>query len=264
MRSTLVCKIDNTEHKTYRSLSVYLKNKFGLSAQEYHDKFLEIGKCKECGQNTKFKNIQIGYRQFCSVLCLNKNKSKNEQVLHKISLSQKGVPRKKHSEETKKKCREIMLKEWSSNRDKRISYIQNETVRKKISKTISENGFKKHVTYIKGIRCESKLEEQYIIHCFNNNKNVKRFEFDGKKSIETKNHWRVPDYIENGNCVIDVKDFHHWFKKELNQNLTKYVEINNWCINHNLSFLFWIKGCGYKTIQETLNLWQVIKQKENV
>lgn len=260
MKSSLICKVDNTVHKDYRSLSVYLKKNFGLSAREYHNKFLETGKCKKCGKQTNFKNLQIGYRDYCSVLCLNQHKTKNEDYIQKLSISQKGIPRKKHSPETKEKCRQIMLNEWHNNKEKRISYTNNIEVRKKISKAISEKGFKKHITFVKSIRCESKLEEQYVSNCLD--KNIKRFEFNKRKSIETKNNWRVPDFIENENCVVEVKDFHPWFKKELNENLIKYVEINEWCVQNNFKFLFWIKGYGYKTIKETLNLWQVIKQNQ--
>lgn len=146
MTSNLVCKIDNTLHKNYKCLSYYLKTTYKISSQEYHNKYIGIGKCKSCGSITAFKNLQIGYRDFCSVLCLNRFKSNDPFFIKKLSDSQKGIPRQKHSDITKEKCRLIMLKEWKINRKKRYSYTQNPETRKKISKSVSENGFKKRIT----------------------------------------------------------------------------------------------------------------------
>lgn len=262
-RMKIICKIDGTDHMSYRHLSHYLKSKHNLSSKEYYDKYIGGGKCKECNNNTKFKNLRIGYRNFCSIICLNRYKSKDKIVLEKISNSQKGIPRQKHSTDTKIKCREIMKKEWEENRIKRLHCLRTPEVRKKISKTISEIGFRKVIEIIETIRCESSSEVLYVKECINKNIKIERFSYNGRKSIETSNGWRVPDFIEQDKIVVEVKDFHPWFKCELENGLKKYVEIENWCLNRGLSFLFWTKSNGYQNISDILKLWQVIKQNQN-
>jgi hypothetical protein len=185
---------------------------------------------------------------------VNRYKVKDPIYLKKLSNSQIGTPRKKHSEKTKELCREIMLKEWSINREIRLQIHRSDTTREKISKSISLIGYKKNITYIHGIRCESKLEESFVNYCVDNNISIKRFRHKNKKSIKVGINWRVPDFIINKNMVIDVKDWHHWFRKELDDGLVKYKEIEKWCIPNGYSFYFWIDN-------QFKQIWQVIEQK---
>ena len=245
------CLVDDTTHENYRKLSVYIRNKFGLKAKEYYDKYIPHDGCLECGNICSFKNINIGYRNYCSVLCLNRYKIKNPLFIQKLKESQINIPKKKHNEKTKALCREIMLREWSINREKRLLVLNNEETKSKISKSVSKIYYKKNITYLNEIRCESKTEEKFVNHCLMNNINVKRFEFNGEPSIKINNRWRVPDFICN-NIIIDVKAFHIWFKKEIKDDLIKYKQIEKWCNDNSFTFLFWFDTIGYKTINEIL------------
>ncbi len=255
----IICKIDNTEHKDYRRLHFYLKNVHSISCQEYYDKFFPHFGCKECGKECTFLNIKKGYRVYCSVLCLNRFKSKDPKFLKILSESLVGIKKNKHSQKTKDLCRRIMLKEWKINRTKRLSYMTDE-VKLKISKSVSQLVCAKKVTFKNNIRCESKSEELFVEHCIKNSIDIKRFEINGQKSIKLEKNWRVPDYICN-NTIVEVKDFHVWFRKELKDGLKKYYEIEEWCLQNGFLYIFWFKKLGYKTINEILKEWQDTKQK---
>lgn len=144
-----------------------------------------------------------------------------------------------------------MLNEWVKNRDSRSDIMKRPEVRKKISEKISEIGFRKNISYINNIRCESSVEREYIEYCIKNNIQTQRFSHGGRKSIDVGNNWRVPDFLEN-NRIVEIKDFHPWFKNEIRDGLMKYKEIREWCEQNKMTFIFWIKSIGYKTIEEAL------------
>jgi endogenous inhibitor of DNA gyrase (YacG/DUF329 family) len=250
----ITCKIDNTEHLDYKHLSRYIKKNYNITSQEYYDKYIGKTFCKNCGKKTSWKNINIGYRDFCSVKCLNRYKVNDPVFLKKLSDSQVGIPRKKHSESTKEKCRQIMLDEWKNNREERLRIIQSDEVRSKISKSVSNLDNKRNIEFYNGIRYESKAELKFIKKCLSENISIKRFNEFGKKSIPLSNkRWSVPDF-QLDNVIVEVKDFHIWFCEEILDGLIKYKEINEWCIKHELIFIFWFPNHGYKTISDFDNL----------
>jgi hypothetical protein len=73
-------------------------------------------------------------------------------------------------------------------------------------------------------------------------------------------------------CLVDgtthktyrsfVKDFHIWFRKEIEDGLKKYIEIEQWCTRNNFHFLFWFKSIGYKTIDEILKIYGRTQNKK--
>lgn len=66
---TEICKIDGTKHKSFISLTRYVK-KLGFDFKEYYDNFLKQeneGVCPNCGGNTPF--IKCKYRKFCDINC---------------------------------------------------------------------------------------------------------------------------------------------------------------------------------------------------
>jgi hypothetical protein len=260
----IICKICNLECISYRKLSEHIRHIHNIKIQEYYDKYLIKTFCKECNGETNFKNINIGYRDFCSVKCLNVNKAKNPIYIKKLSDAQKDKPRKKHTEETKKLISENSKKFWQDPffSEKTLTALRSLEVREKISKSVSQNGYHKNITYVNNIRCESKPEELFVYKCINENIHIERFNINGEKSIKIKDNWRLPDFLLD-NVIVDVKDFHPWFKKELFSGLIKYKDIVDWCNKNEYIFLFWFEKYGYKTIedmykiknQEDLNLF---------
>lgn len=108
--------------------------------------------CGECGKDVKYKNITIGYQDFCGVKCANSNKEKqnkikqtnltkygsttamqNPKIAKKIkekNLKKYGVDNVFKSEEIKAKIKEVMLDKYGV-----TSPIQNPDIRKKIEST---------------------------------------------------------------------------------------------------------------------------------
>lgn len=67
------CKICGEECSNFKSLSRHLKL-HEISSQEYFDKYRaaemsNFGRCEVCGQPTKFLNLNLGYRRYCSKKC---------------------------------------------------------------------------------------------------------------------------------------------------------------------------------------------------
>jgi hypothetical protein len=258
----IICRVCGCNNESFRHFSHHLRKEHKLRARQYYTKYIGEGKCKFCDRKTKFKNLNIGFRKYCSVICLNRDKAENPEYIKKLSESQKNIPRKKHTEETKQLCRELMKVEWSINREKRLKALQTEEFRKKQSMiTASKLHYSKYITYINGIRCESSHERKFVTDNINSDIEISRFNKLGFNSIKIGNRWAVPDFIVNNDTIVDVKAFHHWFRKELNDGLTKYKMIETWCINNGFMFKFWFVDYGYLTIDEALIKWRVIEQK---
>jgi hypothetical protein len=192
------------------------------------------------------------------VKCLNIYKSKDRKFLEKLSLSQKGKPRKKHTEKTKKKLSEISKKMWQDEEKRNyiLEKLRNPLTIEKLSKAGINSYKSKNVGKLNDIRYESIDEKLFIKKCIKEKINIKRFVDDeGNLSIKiTENKWCIPDFVLD-NVVVDVKDFHHWFRDELfNDNLYKYNMINSWCNKNGYVFVFWFKNYGYHTLESIMNI----------
>jgi hypothetical protein len=106
------CEICGKEFKNYKSLGAHLRT-HKITSKEYYDRFLKKdgeGICPVCGKETSFKNLNLGYYNFCSCKCAASGennpffgKHHSEETKKKISDAEKG----KHlSEKTRKKMSE--------------------------------------------------------------------------------------------------------------------------------------------------------------
>lgn len=258
----IICKICGEKIINYRYLGNHIKYVHNMISKEYYDKYIGKTYCKECGEETSYKNINIGYRGYCSVLCLNRFKSKDPIFLNKLSLLSKGKPRKKNSEETKKLISENSKIMWKTPkiRKKILDIVRSEEHRKKQSKISSEKSKSKNITYINDIRCESKTEELFVLECIKQKIKVKRFSYKNKPSIPVGNRWSIPDFLL-GYVIVEVKDFHPWFKKELfEDNLIKYKNIISWCNKNEFDYVFWFEKYGFKHYEDLIK----IKTEEDI
>jgi hypothetical protein len=72
------CKICNKEFKNLKSLSTHLTKEHNFLTKDYYDKFLKKegdGQCYVCGNETSYRNINVGYLDNCSIECRSKNKT---------------------------------------------------------------------------------------------------------------------------------------------------------------------------------------------
>lgn len=73
------CKICNSEFNNAFDLSMHLINKHNIKSKVYYDQFLKTdscGKCVVCNNNTKFLNLSLGYRKYCSRKCTSNSENK--------------------------------------------------------------------------------------------------------------------------------------------------------------------------------------------
>lgn len=70
------CKICGDTFDSYRGLSNHLGRKHDIDTRSYYDRYLKTesdGICKICGKPTQYKNLQFGYRRYCSNECSRKD-----------------------------------------------------------------------------------------------------------------------------------------------------------------------------------------------
>lgn len=75
------CQLCNTLHKTCGGLASHLIQTHKISTKNYYDQFIKKnteGICKNCGVETKFHNLSLGYRVTCSQKCSRKLMSQPE------------------------------------------------------------------------------------------------------------------------------------------------------------------------------------------
>lgn len=108
----IICKICNEEIKNYISLGLHLKNKHNTTSKEYYDiyeKHVGEGICPECGKETTFQGIRLGYLKFCCPTCAQLNKDTRTKYKN-TCLEKFGVENAFQSEQSKQKIKETNLK----------------------------------------------------------------------------------------------------------------------------------------------------------
>jgi len=85
------CKICGLDFKNLRGVITHVTNNHGLSSKEYYDNFLKKkgeGECNVCGNETTYRNSNVGYLRTCSTECA----SLDLDYRKKRSESRKGKP----------------------------------------------------------------------------------------------------------------------------------------------------------------------------
>ncbi len=70
------CGICEREFEKLNGLSNHISqsHKNEITLEEYYLKYIgEKGKCKECGKDSRFMGLTLGYQIFCSISCSSKN-----------------------------------------------------------------------------------------------------------------------------------------------------------------------------------------------
>lgn len=180
----------------------------------------------------------------------------DENFRELVSKSQIGRKHRSWDKTEREKISDNMKNVWADpiQRAYRLEILRSSEVRSKISKAVSENFFKKHISFVDDIRCESKAEEKFVQMCIQNGNKVVRFHHDGEKSIKLSDStWKVPDFLMD-NVIVEVKDFHPWFLRELFSGLEKYRKIVKWCRKNDYIFVFWFEKYGYQTYEDLLKI----------
>lgn len=68
----LKCKICGQEFTNYCSVTTHTKRKHSVDSKTYYDTYFKLdseGFCKNCGKPVEYRDLQHGYREFCSRKC---------------------------------------------------------------------------------------------------------------------------------------------------------------------------------------------------
>lgn len=128
MKEKIFCKECNTQTNYVLDsfFRYHLKKEHNMTMREYYDKHFKKegeGICKECGKPTTIRRFNVGYRDFCSVQCTNKNK----EVRKKMS--------KSHLNKTPEEKQIIIKKREQTNIEKfGVSYYSELDETKKIKR----------------------------------------------------------------------------------------------------------------------------------
>jgi hypothetical protein len=94
-----ICQECNKKFETYQSFRNHLRfSHNNISQYEYYIKWIKTeddGKCKICGNDTKFISLRYGYKKCCSKECSNKYKNKRIKTGVKEKYKNKKIIKKK-------------------------------------------------------------------------------------------------------------------------------------------------------------------------
>jgi hypothetical protein len=116
------CEINQKYYPSIRGLLNYIRTQ-SVTSEDYYLKFLgEKGKCKTCGSPTRFHQINIGYKDYCSNKCINTNEEHRKIISNRFV----GNPEKLYN--SLKKRNETLSKkpkdEIKITQDKRVSTLK--------------------------------------------------------------------------------------------------------------------------------------------
>lgn len=127
------CKICGKEFKSPRSVSTHLRHQHkDYTAKAYYDKFLKKngeGICKECGKETRFYNMTVGYAQFCSNECTLRSDLTKEKTI-KTNLERYGTKCTFQAESVKEKIKKTNVERYGVEHP-----LQNKEIRHKVDTT---------------------------------------------------------------------------------------------------------------------------------
>lgn len=97
-----ICNICNVEKDNIRKLSKHIRDCHKIKPKDYYDMYIKINlddKCIHCDEKTKFTNLGLGYKNFCSYKCattynrmIQKNDpEKEENFRNKVKLNQINI-----------------------------------------------------------------------------------------------------------------------------------------------------------------------------
>lgn len=114
----LTCKICNKTFTRYCSTASHVKRTHGLDAKTYYDKYFKTpseGFCKKCDKPVDFRDLQNGYREFCSRTCFWQVTTQSEEVKEKrkkTCLEKYGTESFMSTDKFKKMTKETCLERY--------------------------------------------------------------------------------------------------------------------------------------------------------
>ncbi|KFZ25801.1 MAG: hypothetical protein KQ78_02006 [Candidatus Izimaplasma bacterium HR2] len=186
-------------------ISRHIKRVHNITRENYYIQFIgNKGKCEVCSNNTRFLDIEKGYKRFCSHKCAN---AVNNPTIIRDSILNRTDERKT---ELRKKIQKTWKNKSETEKSEHIRKIKEsmdyDNISKKRSKTMLKWNATKKQDYIKKlkkswqIKSDEELNEKY------------------RKQKETN--------ISNGNWIPDkIKDEFYAYKLNVRQETRKWIKL---------------------------------------
>jgi len=191
------CKICGKKFKRLPN-HIWQAHKNEITIEEYYLKFIgEKGKCKECGKDTAFVNLSIGYNSFCSNICLGNNvevKNKKKETCNKNY----KVNNPSQSKEIKVKKKETCIKNHGVD-----SYSKTEEFKEKYKNTCMKNHNVEYPAQSPEIR-EKQMATCIKNHGVDNYSKTEEFKEKSKNTF-MKNH-NVDHPMKNKDIINKAKE----------------------------------------------------------
>jgi len=87
------------------------------------------------------------------------------------------------------------------------------------------------------IRYDSSLELSFILWCFDNSIDVRRYDLDPIRYLDENNISRlyIPDFIITNNIIVEIKGFGIYYQKNFDRNIKKFQALKSWCKSNNFN-----------------------------
>lgn len=190
-----ICQICQKEFKNVNGLAKHITNQHkNITKEQYYNTYIcESSQFCRCGKSKKFRNLGVGYLEFCSVSCRSKFITPISYWLGK-----------KQSQITIEKRQNTIEMRYGVN-----------------------NGFltkKSKCEKYKGFITRSSYERNFIDYCFDRGYKISvpnkiKYFYDGKY------RWFYPDfYLEQFDLIVEVKS--NWtYNLHLDMNIAKQVSV---------------------------------------
>lgn len=156
------CKICGREvidhHFGHHLTRTHNKSPSAYYLENIADKNSEVGKCKSCGKDTRFKSIARGFQEFCGIKCSNSfgdKKSKTKQVC----LEKYGVENVFQNEDIKKIMKKTVVEKYGVE-----NVSQSELIKKQKRDTIKINYGDDYAKIVVAKRIKTCLKKYGVRH----------------------------------------------------------------------------------------------------
>ena len=256
MSNTLKCKICDREFKGFSGLGSHIVLKHKIKTEDYYNKYLKKnkseGKCKTCGKNTTFININKGFRQYCSIKCSENNKTKQNNTKKTCLDKYGGVGFA--STLLNKKQKQTMINNYNVEHALQNKYIKEKTKITCIKKYGYDNPSKNKKVKLKLVETNLlKYNTKYNFTSkdyYNKSRKTQKNNYWGRFNILLKEKFIQPSFDKEYFINNDVFNFKCLkCNKEFTSNTsdTKYIHCGcGGSSNIELQLLEWVKSLNKK------------------
>lgn len=184
------CLICNENFNSTLKLSKHLKFKHELSAKQYYSTYVNDGICKICGKPTRFVNLIIGFKTYCSTKCAMSDSVIREKVSQKTKEATENIKQRNLAKYGVEWTTQLDSQKEKSKKTSLIKYgtehpMQNVDIQKRRNTSTLEHLGVEFATQSKEIQNKIKETniEKYGVDCPLQQENVRQY--------TTKNAWNA-------------------------------------------------------------------------